>query len=87
MQRIKPWLDLKRRKENIICWYSSFNLGKLYIFGIQTQGYDWAHPIIHHICDLLEHVKEPDLQTQSCRIATTQGSSWKTPSGGPTLIV
>ena len=29
-----------------------------------------AHPNIHPICDLLEHVKGPVLQTQSYRIST-----------------
>ena len=34
-----------------------------------------AHPNIHLICDLLEHVKGLVLQTQSCRISTAQGNS------------
>ena len=34
-----------------------------------------AHPIVHSMCDLLEHVKGLILQTQSYRISTTQDNS------------
>ncbi|KAL6089422.1 hypothetical protein STEG23_038294, partial [Scotinomys teguina] len=50
----------------------------------QTQGYDLDGPVIHLIYDLLEHVKGPDLQTQSCRIATTQGNN-RIPRRSPSL--
>lgn len=39
----------------------------------QAQGYNLACPIIQSIYDLLEHVKGPDLQTQSCRISHNTG--------------
>ena len=56
----------------------------------QNQGYELAHPNIHLIYDLPKHVKELVLQTQSCRISTSQGNnriSKRSPSEGPTLIV
>ena len=42
----------------------------------QTQRYELACPNIHPIYDLLEYVKGPDPQIQSCRISTTQGGAW-----------
>lgn len=54
----------------------------------QTQDYDLACPNIHSICDLLEHVKVPDLRAQSCTISTTLGANKKcrnSLSWGPAL--
>jgi hypothetical protein len=50
-----------------------------------------AHPDIHPIYELLEHVKDLVLQNQSCRISImTQGNNGipeKGPSEDPVLIV
>lgn len=44
-----------------------------------TQVQNWvcemAHPNIHPTYDLLEHVQEPVLQAQSCKISMTQGNN------------
>ena len=37
----------------------------------QIQGFELAYPNIYFICELLEYVKGPVLQIQSCRITTT----------------
>lgn len=49
-----------------------------------------GRPNIYPVCDLLEHVKEWVLQTQSCKISMAQGNSRITNSGtseGPASIV
>ncbi|MEJ1279312.1 ST8 alpha-N-acetyl-neuraminide alpha-28-sialyltransferase 3 [Cricetulus griseus] len=56
----------------------------------QNQHNELAHPNIHLIYELLEHVKGPDLQIQSCRMSTTQDNkkiSRRSPSEGPVLIM
>jgi hypothetical protein len=40
-----------------------------------TQSFEMAHPNIYPIYELLEHMKGPDLQNRSCRIAMTQGNN------------
>ncbi|MEJ1288253.1 GRIP and coiled-coil domain containing 2 [Cricetulus griseus] len=53
-----------------------------------NQGYEVAHPNIHPTYELLEHMKGPVLQIQSCRTSTTQGNnrqSKRSPSEGPVL--
>ena len=40
----------------------------------QNQGYELAYSGIHSVYDLLENVKGPVLQIQSCRISMTQGN-------------
>ena len=39
------------------------------------QGFELAHPNIYPTYELLELVKGPVLQTQSCRISMTQGNT------------
>lgn len=39
------------------------------------QGYDFTYPKIKPIYNLLKHLMEPDLQTQSCRIFTTKSNN------------
>ena len=41
----------------------------------QIHGFELIHPNIYPIHDLLEHVKEPVLQSQSCRISKTQSKN------------
>ncbi|KAL6053895.1 hypothetical protein STEG23_003722 [Scotinomys teguina] len=41
----------------------------------QNQGHELAHPNIHPMYQLLEHVKGPDLQIESFRISTTQNNN------------
>ncbi|GAB1287890.1 Golgi pH regulator [Apodemus speciosus] len=58
--------------------------------GAQSQGCKSAHSIIYPICELLEHVKELVLQSQSCRVSMTQGDnrrSERSPSEDPVLTV
>ena len=38
----------------------------------QIRGFELTHTNIYPIYELLEHVKEPALQIQSCRISMTQ---------------
>ena len=42
---------------------------------VQIQGFELAHPNIYPTYELLELVKGPVLQTQSCRISMTQGNT------------
>ena len=54
------------------------------------EGFESAHPIIYIICELLERVKGPVLQPQSCRISMTQGNNritGRSPSEDPVLMV
>jgi hypothetical protein len=56
----------------------------------QIQGFEYAHPNICPICEMLECVKGPVLQIQSCRVSTTQTDnriSERNPSEIPVLIV
>jgi hypothetical protein len=56
----------------------------------QIQHFELFHPNIYSIYELLEHVKGPVLQTQSCRISKTQGSermSKKSPGEDAVLLV
>jgi hypothetical protein len=56
----------------------------------QIQGFELTYPNIHPINELLECVKEPVLQIQSCRISMTKGNnrlSERTPSEVPVLKV
>ena len=56
----------------------------------QNQGCELAHPNLHPISALLKHVKEPVLQTQSCRISMMQGNnsiSKRSPRKGPASIM
>ena len=56
----------------------------------QIQGFELAHPNIYPIYELLECMKGPVLQIQSCRISMTQGNnriSKRSPSEDPVLIV
>jgi hypothetical protein len=48
-----------------------------------------AHSNIYAICELLEHMKGPVLQSQGCRISRTLSNriSQKRPSEDPVLIV
>lgn len=41
----------------------------------QIQGFEVAHPNIYPTCELLELVKGPVLQNQSCGVSLTQGNS------------
>ena len=41
----------------------------------QIQGFESIHPTIYPTYELLDHVKGPGLQNQSCRISTTCGNS------------
>ena len=43
----------------------------------QNHGYELAHPNIHFIYELLEHMKRINLQTENCRISMTQ-DNWIT---------
>ncbi|KAL6033887.1 hypothetical protein STEG23_019606 [Scotinomys teguina] len=57
---------------------------------VQIQGYELAHPNIHSIYELHESVKGLVLQTQGCRISTTQGNnriSKRSPREDPGLMV
>ncbi|KAK7834524.1 hypothetical protein U0070_017710 [Myodes glareolus] len=51
-------------------------------------GYELAHPNIHLIYELLEHVKEMDLEIQHYRVSTTQDSriSKRSPSESSLLV-
>jgi len=40
----------------------------------QIQDHELAHPNIYPICELLEHMRGPVLQSQSCRVSMTQGN-------------
>lgn len=54
----------------------------------QIQGFEVTHPKTYFICELLNHVKGPVLQIQSCRISMTQGNSrisGRNPSEDPVL--
>ena len=54
------------------------------------QGFELTHPNIYPIYELLECVKDPVLQSQSCRISMTQGNnriSERSPREDPVLIV
>lgn len=54
------------------------------------SGYELAHPNIYHNRKLLQLMKGPILQTQSCNISTTHGSSRitkRSPSEDPAWIV
>jgi hypothetical protein len=54
------------------------------------QGFELTHPNIYPIYELLESVKDPVLQSQSCRISRTQGNnriSERSPREDPVLIV
>ena len=56
----------------------------------QIQGFALDHPNIYPIYELLESVKDPVLQSQSCRISMTQGNnriSERSPSEDPVWIV
>jgi hypothetical protein len=56
----------------------------------QSQGFEVAHPNIYPIYELLEHVKKPVLQIQSCRLSMTQGNnrrSGRGPGEDPVLIM
>ena len=46
----------------------------------QNQGYNLTHPNIHLICDLLEYMNEPVLQTQTLGSAQHRVTTGK-PSG------
>lgn len=51
-----------------------------------SQGSGLIHANNHHNCELLEHVKELDLQMQRCRTSLTQGNnkvSQRSPSESP----
>ena len=56
----------------------------------QIQGFVLTHPNIYPSYDLLEHMREPVLQIQSCRISMIQGNnriSKRSPSEDPIFIV
>ena len=56
----------------------------------QIQHFELFHPNIYSIYELLEHVKGPVLQIQSCRISMTQGNnriSERSPNKDPVLTV
>jgi hypothetical protein len=49
-----------------------------------------VHPNIHLIYELLEHMKGPILQIQSCRISMAQGNNQiteRSPGDDPVLIM
>ena len=55
----------------------------------QMQGFELACPNIYPLYELLEHMKGPVLQNQSCKICMTQGNnriSKKSHSEDPVLI-
>ena len=63
---------------------------QLAITQAQIQGFELAHPNIYSIYELLECVKRPAPQIQSCRISMTQVRnriSKRTPSEHPVLMV
>jgi hypothetical protein len=60
--------------ESLPRWYRYWKVGRL-TNSATTQGFDLVHPNIYPIYELLEHVKGPVLQTQSCRISMTQGNN------------
>ena len=69
------------------------NNSKSYLESGQLHEYKYwfelTHPNIYSIYELLEHVKGPVLQIQSCRISMTQGNnriSERSPSEVPVLI-
>ena len=69
---------------------TAVNKQKLMTGQAQNQGYELVHTYIHPICDMLEQVKGPVLQTQSFRILFTQANnrvSKRCPSGGSASIV
>lgn len=41
----------------------------------QVQSFKLVHPKINPICELMEPVKGPVLQNQTCRMSETQGNS------------
>ncbi|KAL6034118.1 hypothetical protein STEG23_024973 [Scotinomys teguina] len=51
-------------------------------YSAQNQDYELAHPNIHFIYELLEHVNGMNLQIQNCRISTTQDNK-RTAKRGP----
>ena len=56
---------------------------------VQIQGFELAHPNIYPTYELLELVKGPVLQIQSCRISMAHGNdrlSKMSPSEVPELI-
>jgi hypothetical protein len=75
-------------------WWHEFGTAEGLINSATTQaqikGFELDHPNVHSISKLLELVKGPVLETQSCNISSTQGNnriSMRIPGDDPVLTV
>ena len=86
-----PWLGStgELTLDGVAHWRAG-RLTSLATLKAQIQGFELVHPNIYPIYDLLECVKGPVFQIQSCRISTTHGNhrmSEKSLSEDPVLKV